>query len=331
MIYTYTVPALLLAFAIDAIAGDPQHFPHPVRFFGWMISKWTNRLLKADLSDVMLVRYGAFLSILVVLVAWAIPAAVLILCAHVNIWLWFCMEVTLCWTVLAAKSLHREGKKIYSTLKRGNVERAKKQLSMIVGRDTQKLNMKSIIKAVVETVAENTSDGVTAPMLYTCIGGAPLGLAYKAVNTLDSMIGYKNDNYLHLGKFAAKMDDCWNYIPSRITAMCMLLTAYMIGLDGKKAWRIYIRDRKNHASPNSAQTESVCAGALGIQLAGDAIFFGKTVRKPTIGDATREIQPEDILHANQLMLATSIVMLAIISAVKLAILYSIFGEALWAI
>ncbi|HBU12391.1 MAG TPA: cobalamin biosynthesis protein CobD [Clostridiales bacterium] len=334
MIYVYTVPILLLAFAVDAALGDPQRFPHPVRFFGWMIGKGTKRLRAQGLPDSALFWRGAFMSVAMVLIAWAIPAALCMLCASVHVWLWACAEITLCWTVLAAKSLKAEGEKIYHTLKSGDLARAREQLSMIVGRDTRELTEPGIIRAVVETIAENTSDGVTAPMLYACLGGAPLALAYKAVNTLDSMIGYKNDEYLYFGRFAAKMDDVWNYIPARLTAVCMVLAAYLTRLNGKNAWHIYLRDRKKHASPNSAQTEAVCAGALGVALAGDASYFGKTVRKPGIGDALREIEPEDILRAGRLMLAASIIMLAGLSAAKLAVCYLIsahLGGGLWSI
>jgi len=331
MIYAYTIPALLLAFAVDAILGDPYRFPHPVRFFGWMIDKGTGRLLKSELPRAVLIRGGALLSIFVVIVSWAIPSAILARCLYVNTWLWFSVEIVFCWTIFAVKSLRKESVKIYKILKKGDIPMARKQLSMIVGRDTKELDESAITKAVVETIAENTSDGVTAPMLYAGIGGAPLGLAYKAVNTLDSMIGYKNEKYLYFGRFAAKMDDVWNYIPARLTAICMIWAAYLTGLNGKNAWRIYRRDRKNHASPNSAQTESVCAGALGVRLAGDAQYFGKTVQKPTIGDAVREIEPEDIPRTNRLMLATSIIMLAIVSGVKLVLLSVVAGGNLWTI
>ena len=170
-----------------------------------------------------------------------------------------------------------------------------------------------------ETVAENTTDGVIAPLLYMAIGGAPLAFAYKAVNTLDSMIGYKNDKYLYFGRFAAKNDDVWNYIPARLTAGLMILAAFLLGYDGKGAIRIYRRDRRKHASPNSAQTESVCAGALGLQLAGDASYFGKVHHKPTIGDPVRPIEPRDIARANRLMYGSQ--WLGLVLAVCLTFLY----------
>jgi len=331
MIYAYTVPALLLAFVVDAVIGDPYRFPHPVRLFGRAIDKGTDRLLKPGLSADALIRRGALLSVCVVLAAWIVPAVLLVLCAGLNVWLWFCLEVAFCWTVLAAKTLRRESMKVYRALRDGNMDLARKQLSNIVGRDTHDLDANSIAKAAVESVAENTSDGVTAPVFYAAIGGAPLGLAYKAVNTLDSMIGYKNDKFLYYGRVAAIMDDVWNFIPARLTALLMVPAACIIGLDGKNAWRVYLRDRKKHASPNSGQTESVCAGALGVQLAGDTRYFGKMVKKPTIGNALRDIQPEDIIHVNRLMAVTSLIILTIISAAKLVVLYAVAGDMIWAI
>ena len=192
--------------------------------------------------------------------------------------------------------------------------------SMIVGRDTEKLTEEGVTKAAVETVAENTSDGVTAPLIYLLIGGAPLGFLYKAVNTMDSMLGYKNDRYLYFGRIPAKMDDVFNYIPARVTAILMTAAAFLTGLDGKNAWKIYRRDRKKHASPNAAQTESVCAGALGVRLAGDAVYFGKVYKKEFIGDALRRIEPEDIIRTGRLMYATEILTFILCGGIKLAVI-----------
>lgn len=189
-------------------------------------------------------------------------------------------------------------------LKESDLPGARRAVSMIVGRDTENLTEEGVAKAAVETVAENTSDGVTAPLIFLLIGGAPLGFLYKAVNTMDSMLGYKNERYLYFGKIPAKMDDLFNYIPARLTAVIMTAAAFITGLDGKNAWKICRRDRRKHASPNSAHTESVCAGALGVQLAGDALYSGKVYKKEFIGDARRRIEPEDILRAGRLMYAT---------------------------
>ena len=192
---------------------------------------------------------------------------------------------------------------------------------MIVGRDTESLTGEGVTKAAVETVAENTSDGVTAPLIYMMIGGAPLGFLYKAVNTMDSMLGYKNDRYLYFGRIPAGMDDIFNYIPARITALAMIAAAYLTGLDGRNAWRIYRRDRKKHASPNAAQTESVCAGALRVQLAGDAVYFGKLYKKELIGDRLRPIEPRDIKRAQRLMYVTALLLLLLCGGMKAALIF----------
>ena len=188
------------------------------------------------------------------------------------------LRVVLVLSDLCGKSLSEESKKVYYCLKRNDMKEARRAVSMIVGRDTENLTEEGVTKAAVETVAENTSDGVTAPLLYMMLGGAPLGFLYKAVNTMDSMLGYKNEKYLYFGKIPAKMDDVFNFIPARVTAMFMVCASFLAGLDGKNAWRIYLRDRRKHASPNAAQTESVCAGALRIRLAGDAVYFGKFIK-----------------------------------------------------
>ena len=199
-------------------------------------------------------------------------------------------------------------KKVYKALKKDDLEGARYAVSMIVGRDTQVLDATGVAKAAVETVAENTSDGVIAPLIYLAIGGPILGFMYKAINTMDSMVGYKNDKYMYFGRCAAKLDDVVNYIPARISALLMIAVSFLPGkaYDGKGAWRIWRRDRRKHASPNSAQTEAVCAGSLGVQLAGDASYFGKIVKKPTIGDAHRPVEYEDIKRANGLLYRTAI-------------------------
>ena len=205
--------------------------------------------------------------------------------------------------LLAAKSLRVESMKVYDALAGGDLAGGRKAVSMIVGRDTQSLDEAGVARAAIETVAENASDGVIAPMLAACIGGPVLGWAYKAVNTMDSMVGYHNDRYEHFGTAAARFDDICNFIPARLSALLMILAAGVLGPDfnAANAYRIFRRDRYNHKSPNSAQTESVCAGALGIRLAGDASYFGKVVRKPYIGDADRDVEYEDIRRANTLM------------------------------
>jgi adenosylcobinamide-phosphate synthase len=208
--------------------------------------------------------------------------------------------------ILAAKSLKTESYKVYHQLIIPDLPKARSALSMIVGRDTEQLTFEGVSKACVETVAENTSDGVIAPMLYTAFGGPIAGMLYKAINTMDSMIGYKNERYLHFGTFAARLDDIVNYLPARCSAIAMILAAFLGGKDysGRQAIRIFLRDRYNHKSPNSAQTESVCAGALGLELAGPASYFKKIVQKPTIGDKKREVEAEDIPRSCRLMFMT---------------------------
>ena len=252
---------------------------------------------------------GVILSVIVLSVSTALPAVLLFVCYRLHFWLGIVGESAMCYYLLAARCLRDESMKVYRALAAGDTEGARRAVSMIVGRDTDALTAEGITKAAVETVAENTSDGVTAPMFYIMLGGAAAGFFYKAANTMDSMLGYKNERYLRFGCFSAKLDDALNYLPSRLTALLMILSAYLSGMNGGNAYRIWRRDRLNHASPNSAQTEAVCAGALGVMLAGDAIYFGKLVKKQTIGDDLRRVTPEDIPAANRLMYVTSVLML----------------------
>lgn len=252
---------------------------------------------------------GVILSVIVLSVSTALPAVLLFVCYRLHFWLGIVGESAMCYYLLAARCLRDESMKVYRALAAGDTEGARRAVSMIVGRDTDALTAEGITKAAVETVAENTSDGVTAPMFYIMLGGAAAGFFYKAANTMDSMLGYKNERYLRFGCFSAKLDDALNYLPSRLTALLMILSAYLSGMDGGNAYRIWRRDRLNHASPNSAQTEAVCAGALGVMLAGDAVYFGKLVKKQTIGDDLRRVTPEDIPAANRLMYFTSVLML----------------------
>jgi len=249
---------------------------------------------------------GALLVFLVIIICTGIPYSILYISYRTFPLLGFIVESFLCYQLIAAKSLKTESMKVYNCLQKGNIKLARKELSMIVGRDTASLDRDGVIKAAVETVSENASDGVTAPLLYIMMGGAELGCLYKAVNTMDSMVGYKNDKYINFGRTAAKMDDVLNFIPSRICALLLIISAYILRFDGKSAFKIWRRDRLKHASPNSAQTEAACAGALGIRLAGPASYHGKMAEKPYIGDDTRPIKAGDIVSANRLMYATSI-------------------------
>lgn len=254
---------------------------------------------------------GTILWFSVVLTSFIVPFVIIYIAVKINYIFALVIESIMCYYILATKSLKDESMKVYFSLKNNNLQEARKNLSYIVGRDVEKLNESSVSKAAVETVAENTSDGVIAPMLFIILGGAPLGFMYKAINTLDSMVGYKNERYINVGRFSAIADDAANYIPSRISAYLMIVASFILNMNYKNAFKIYKRDRYNHKSPNSAQTESVCAGALNIMLGGDNYYSGVLVSKPTIGDNIREVESEDIVRANTLMYTTSLLCLVI--------------------
>lgn len=302
----YHISAFFFGFILDMIFGDPQGFPHPVRLMGGLISELEKRLLDmGNRNPDRELKNGKLLAAAVLLSVSAVSSAVFIAAYFAHPILGACAEAFMTYQILAAKGLKSESMKVFDRLERDDLSGARKEVSMIVGRDTDNLDAEGVTKAAVETVAENTSDGVVAPMLYCAVGGPVLGLMYKAVNTMDSMIGYKNDKYLYFGRAAAKLDDAANFLPARISAVFMLFSAFIGGFDFKNALRIYKRDRLKHSSPNSAHTEAVCAGALGVRLAGDAVYFGKTVKKPFIGEALRKIEPEDIRRANRLMYFTA--------------------------
>lgn len=303
---------------LDLLFGDPVWLYHPVRLIGNWIS-WGERQLR-KVCGTHLTAAGGVLWVMTAGLAFVIPFGLLALAGWIHPALRFLLETFWCFQILAAKCLASESRKVYDWLKARNLPGARKAVSMIVGRDTEELTEEGVTKAAVETVAENTSDGVTAPLIYLLIGGAPLGFLYKAVNTMDSMLGYKNDRYLYFGRIPARMDDVFNYIPARVTALLMTISAFLTGLDGKNAWKIYRRDRKKHASPNAAQTESVCAGALGVRLAGDAVYFGKLYKKEFIGDVLRSIEPEDIIRTGRLMYAAELLTLILGGGLKLALI-----------
>ena len=317
MRYLLTALPLILGFILDCIIGDPYNIPHPVRLIGRLIGG-LEKLVRQRMKNLRI--GGVILGLTVILLSTAAPLALLLICYHVHIILGIAAETVLCCYMLAAKCLCRESMKVCRAAESGDTEAARKAVSMIVGRDTAVLDSDGIIRAAVETVAENTSDGVTAPLFYMGLGGAVGAFFYKSVNTMDSMIGYKDEKYADIGRFAAKLDDVLNYIPSRLTALLMVISAPLAGLDGGNAFRIWKRDRRNHASPNSAQTESACAGALHLRLAGDAWYFGKLHKKPYIGDDDRPVEPRDISRANTLMYLSSALML-IISAVARCIIF----------
>ena len=305
----YHLMAFFMGYVLDLLLGDPFGSFHPVVWIGKLISALTNRLLKPEDEPKIKQNKGLFLVVIVITVSASITALFLYLAYTINSKFGIIIETVITYQCLATKGLYQESMKVYWALKNDGLMAGRKAVSMIVGRDTEKLDETGVIKAAVETVAENTSDGVIAPLIYLAIGGPVLGITYKAINTMDSMIGYKNDKYLDFGKVAAKLDDVVNFIPSRFSAIVMIVSCGLLGksYSMKNAYRIFKRDRFNHASPNSAQTESACAGALSVQLAGPASYFGKVYDKPYIGDGLRNIQLMDIKRANILMLVTSII------------------------
>lgn len=318
----WSLCALILGFFLDLLIGDPHGIPHPVVYIGKLIDVTEKGMRKMFPKTVRGENFaGAAVWLIVVTVSAGIPLLVLHLAYGANCWLGLLLETILCAQILATKSLKTESMKVYQSLQTGDLSKARYAVSMIVGRDTQYLDEAGVTRAAVETVAENTSDGIIAPMLFLAIGGAPLGFFYKAVNTMDSMLGYVEMPYKNVGLVPAKMDDVFNYIPARISAFLMLAAGGFLGMDVKNGWKIFKRDRYNHSSPNSAQTESVCAGLLGLRLAGDAWYHGVLHKKKFIGDALREIEPEDIPRACRLLYGTSFLGLLVFCAVKLFILY----------
>ncbi len=309
MKYIIAAIPLILAFLLDLIIGDPYSMPHPIRLIGRMISTLEGKIRVKFSKNLR--KGGVIMALIVAVISTLIPLILLIICYKINLWLGAVVEGIMCFFLIAAKCLRLESMKVCRAAENGNIEAARKAVSMIVGRDTKPLDESGIIRAAVETVAENTSDGVTAPLFFMGIGGAPIGFFYKAVNTMDSMIGYKNEKYADIGRFAAKLDDVLNYLPSRLTAIIMVGISPILGLNTRNAFKIWRRDRRKHASPNSAQTESACAGALGIRLAGDAYYFGELHKKEFIGDELRKIECDDIRRANRLMYATTMIMLMI--------------------
>ena len=310
----YHIFAFIAGFVLDLLIGDPHFIPHPVRLIGSLISFLDKRLncdAKYNISEkkLNLIKYkrGMLLVFAVIFATFTMSVIIIVAAYSINLYAGVIAEAVMTWQILATKCLRVESMRVYDALRTDGVDAGRRAVSMIVGRDTSVLDAAGVTRAAVETIAENTSDGVIAPMLYTAIGGPVLGFVYKAVNTMDSMIGYKNDKYMYFGRFAARLDDVVNFIPARISAYMMIVAAFIGGrqFDGQNAYRIFKRDRFNHASPNSAQTESVCAGALRVRLAGDAVYFGKLVKKKYIVDRLREIEYEDIKRANRLMYITA--------------------------
>lgn len=304
---------MILGYIMDLVFGDPYWFPHPVRFIGKLISK-TEKFIRKHAKSEESLKYWGILMWLVPVVTTAIVTTFIVKIASFNKYVEIFVSAFIIYTTLSTKCLKDEATKIYKVLETGDIKKSRVQLSYIVGRDTTNLSQSEIIRATVETVAENTVDGTISPMFYGFLFGPVGAMTYKAINTLDSMVGYKNDKYLNLGCVSAKLDDVANFIPARLTAIFMPLGAFLCGMNGLNSFKIAIRDRKNHKSPNCAFAEGAAAGAMGVQLGGTNIYFGQEVYKPTIGDKKRELENYDIVRMNKLMYATTANALLILSA-----------------
>ena len=298
-----------IAYVLDLIFGDPQNVVHPVQVIGKIISAGEKVLLRKKYKFLA----GAVLNIFTVSITYTL---MYLISKSVKISVFFMIiEIYLMYTIFSINSLAREGNKVYRILKEGDIERARKDLSYLVSRDTETMDEKMIIRSTMETISENTVDGIVAPMFYMFLGGMPLAMAYKAINTLDSMVGYKNEKYMDFGKFSAKVDDAANFIPARITGILIVFASMILGYDYKNSLKIFLRDRKNHSSPNSAHSEASVAGALGVQFGGKVSYFGKEIDKPTIGDKTKEFELEDIRKNIRIMYVTSFLSLVIFSLI----------------
>lgn len=298
-----------IAYVLDLIFGDPQNVVHPVQVIGKIISAGEKVLLRKKYKFLA----GAVLNIFTVSITYT---SMYLISKSVKISVFFMIiEIYLMYTIFSINSLAREGNRVYRILKEGDIEKARKDLSYLVSRDTETMDEKMIIRSTMETISENTVDGIVAPMFYMFLGGMPLAMAYKAINTLDSMVGYKNEKYMDFGKFSAKVDDAANFIPARITGILIVLASMILGYDYKNSLKIFIRDRKNHSSPNSAHSEASVAGALGVQFGGKVSYFGKEIDKPTIGDKTKEFELEDIRKNIRIMYVTSFLSLVIFSLI----------------
>lgn len=321
IIAAVTLCPLPVAMLLDWILGDPRWLPHPVRLLGYAIS-WLERALrrifpatpKGELAA------GTALALVVPLGAAAAAAAVLWLAARAGIGWYFALDTFVCYQLLAVRNLRDESRNVQRALADPDISAAREAVGRIVGRDAVSLDREGIICAAVETVSENTNDAVIAPMLFMALGGAAAGMFYKAVNTLDSMVGYKNERYLYFGRVSARLDDLCGLVPARLAALLTVAAAWLLRYDASSAWRIFLRDRGKHNSPNSAQTESACAGALGLRLGGGASYGGVFAQKPFIGDDTCAPAPEDISRANRLMITASVLFAAILLLAKILFL-----------
>ena len=302
-----------IAYILDLIFGDPQNIIHPVQIIGKMISLGEKILLKEKSGSRYKFFAGIILNIFVVSITYGLTCLIYKLSKTSGVFT--LIEIYLMYTVFSVNSLAREGNRVYNILKEGDIEKARKDLSYLVSRDTETMDEKMIIRSTMETISENTVDGIVAPMFYMFLGGLPLAMTYKAINTLDSMVGYKNEKYMDFGKFSAKIDDVANFIPARITGFLIVVASMILRYNYKNSLKMFIRDRKNHSSPNSAHAEASVAGALGVQFGGRVSYFGKEADKPTIGDKIKDFELEDIKKNIKIMYITSFLSLAIFSLI----------------
>ena len=307
---------LLLAVVIDFIIGDPYWFPHPVIYIGKLIGKLEKYFRRKANSEGQLKIFGGIIVIVVCSISFLIPFGILHFLRPYTL-IYHIVNVIFLWTCIAARCLHKEGIKVYDSLNKNDLEDARVKLSYIVGRDTKELSEEDVIRADVETISENTSDGIIAPLFYMVLGGAPLAFLYKGVNTMDSMLGYVNEKYRYIGFFPAKVDDVFNYIPARITGILMCISSPIVKGNVLNSLKIMIRDRKNHKSPNCAYPEAATAGALGVRLGGDNVYFGQVMKKPTLGDYNKKLDKKDIIQTVKLMYSSEIIFMIIVGVIYL--------------
>ena len=312
-----------IAYVLDLIFGDPQNIIHPVQVIGKMTSSGEKSLLEKKYKSDRKYKFFAGMILNITIISLTYGITYLIHRTSENSIIFTVAEIYLMYTVFSINSLAREGNRVYNILKEGNIERARKDLSYLVSRDTGTMDEKMIIRSTMETISENTVDGIVPPMLYMFLGGLPLSMTYKAINTFDSMVGYKNEKYMDFGKFSAKLDDVANFIPARVTGILIVISAMILGYDYKNSLKIFIRDRKNHSSPNSGHAEAGVAGALGVQFGGRVSYFGKEVDKPVIGDKIKDFELEDIKKNIKIMYAASFLSLVVFSVISVGIYFLI--------
>ena len=312
-----------IAYVLDLILGDPQNIIHPVQIIGKMIDIGEKSLLGKKYKSDRKYKFFAGMILNITVISLTYGITYLIRRTSENSIIFTVAEIYLMYTIFSINSLAREGNRVYNILKEGNIEKARKDLSYLVSRDTETMDEKMIIRSTMETISENTVDGIVAPMMYMFLGGLPLSMTYKAINTFDSMVGYKNEKYMDFGKFSAKLDDVANFIPARMTGILIVIASMILGYDYKNSLKIFIRDRKNHSSPNSGHAEAGVAGALGVQFGGRVSYFGKEVDKPVIGDKIKDFELEDIKKNIKIMYAASFLSLVVFSVISLGIYFLI--------